>query len=77
MRTPIWESSAGALVALLNGRNPMRKPIDCHTVTLLNGTVLRWSDGEASVTFGGTACRWTPCASRCGTTSGPRSTAPA
>jgi uncharacterized phage protein (TIGR02218 family) len=53
MRTPIWESSAGALVALLNGRNPMRKPIDCHTVTLLNGTVLRWSDGEASVTFGG------------------------
>ena len=42
MRTASWETSAGALAALLNSRVPLNKA-DLYTITLAGGTVLRWS----------------------------------
>lgn len=68
MRTPSWESSTGALAALLNAKVPLERA-DCYTVTLANGTVLRWSGADVAVSFGGNTfalgpgisrnrCRW-------------------
>lgn len=52
MRTPFWESSAGALAALLNSGAPLNKA-DAYIITLSNGTVLRWSGADVELTFGG------------------------
>jgi uncharacterized phage protein (TIGR02218 family) len=52
MRTPIWETSAGALAALLNSAAPINKA-DVYVITLSNGTVLRWSGSDIQLTFGG------------------------
>jgi uncharacterized phage protein (TIGR02218 family) len=52
MRTPIWETSAGALAALLNSGAPLNKA-DVYIITLANGTVLRWSGADTQLTFGG------------------------
>lgn len=41
MRTPLWETSPGALVALLNARGPLNKA-DLYTLTLSDGTAYRW-----------------------------------
>lgn len=68
MRTPSWESSPGALAALLNSGVPLERA-DCYTITLAGGQVLRWSGGDVALTFGGhtfalgpgitrTRCRW-------------------
>lgn len=52
MRTPTWESSAGALATLLNSGAPLNKA-DVYVITLANGTVLRWSGADVAITFGG------------------------
>lgn len=52
MRTALWETSAGALAALLNSRVPLQKA-DLYTLTLAGGTVLRWSGADVPLTGGG------------------------
>lgn len=52
MRTPEWETSPGALAALLNSRVPLFKA-DAYTLTLPGGQVLRWSGFDRVLTFGG------------------------
>ena len=52
MRTPVWETSAGALAGLLNSGAPLTKA-DVYDITLPNGTVLRWSGADVAITFGG------------------------
>lgn len=52
MRSPTWETSAGALVALLNSGAPLNKA-DVYTVTLASGQVFRWSGTDTPLTFGG------------------------
>lgn len=52
MRTPTWESSTGALAALFLTAAPLIKA-DCWTITLLDGTVLRWSGADTPLTFDG------------------------
>jgi uncharacterized phage protein (TIGR02218 family) len=47
MRTALWETSVGALAALLNSGAPLSK-CDLYTVTLSNGTVLRWTNSESA-----------------------------
>jgi uncharacterized phage protein (TIGR02218 family) len=54
MRTPLWESSAGALASLLNTRTDL-VVFDLYTLTLPGGTVLRWSGTDARVTVNGTS----------------------
>lgn len=49
MRAALWETSAGALAALLNARGPIEKA-DLYTITLQGGTVLRWSGHDAAIT---------------------------
>jgi len=57
MKTVVWEPSTGALIAwLLTHRQAM--PVDLWTVTLLNGSVLRWSGGDRLVTVNGST--WAP-----------------
>lgn len=51
MRTPTWETSPGALTALLNSRAPLRKA-DLWTVTLASGAVLQWSGGDTALQAG-------------------------
>lgn len=69
MRTALWETSAGALAALLNSGAPLNK-CDLYTITLANGTVLRWTSYEAPVRGNGllwglgpgierSRCKWT------------------
>lgn len=53
MRTPSWESSSGALAALLNSRTDL-VIFDLYTITLPGGTVLRWSGTDMPVTVNGT-----------------------
>lgn len=53
MRTPSWESSAGALVALLNSSTQVHMA-DVYTLTLSGGTVLRYSGSDTPVTIPGT-----------------------
>lgn len=53
MRTPLWETSAGALAALLNARGPLEKA-DLYTLALAGGgTVLRWSGAAAELSGNG------------------------
>lgn len=52
MRTPTWETSPGALVALLNSGAPLNKA-DLYTVTLAGGTQLRWSGADVALTVNG------------------------
>lgn len=52
MRTPLWETSPGALAALLNSLAPLHKA-DVYTVTLLGGQVLRWSGTDVPLTLNG------------------------
>lgn len=48
MRTPLWETSAGALVNLLNSGAPLHKA-DLYTLTLPSGSVLRWSGADMAL----------------------------
>lgn len=50
MRTPEWETSPGALAALLNSRAPLIKA-DVYTLTLAGGAVLRWSGADRALQF--------------------------
>jgi uncharacterized phage protein (TIGR02218 family) len=52
MRTALWERSPGALAALLNSRVPLNKP-DVYTLTLVDGTVFRWSGSDVAITGNG------------------------
>lgn len=52
MRTALWETSAGALAALLNARGPLNKA-DLYTLTLAGGTVYRWSGSDVALSGGG------------------------
>ncbi|MFZ5544405.1 MAG: DUF2163 domain-containing protein [Pseudomonadota bacterium] len=52
MRTALWETSPGALVALLNARAPI-ECADLYTVTLADGTVYRWSGSDVAITGNG------------------------
>lgn len=52
MRTPLWETSAGALAALLNARGPLNKA-DLYTLALAGGTVLRWSGSDVALSGNG------------------------
>lgn len=52
MRAALWETSAGALAALLNSKAPLNKA-DLYTITLAGGSVLRWSGGEIILSGGG------------------------
>jgi len=52
MRTPIWETSPGALAALLNSKAPLNKA-DLYTLTLPGGAVYRWCGSDVVLTGGG------------------------
>lgn len=52
MRTALWETSTGALAALLNSKQPLNKA-DLYTLTLASGTVYRWSGSDLVLTGGG------------------------
>jgi len=52
MKTPIWEPSPGHLVAWLLA-NTTAKPIDLWTITLQDGTILRYSGTDVAVTVNG------------------------
>lgn len=52
MRTALWETSSGALAALLNSGAPLNKA-DLYTLTLGNGTVFRWSGADVALTGNG------------------------
>nr|WP_316642887.1 DUF2163 domain-containing protein [uncultured Roseateles sp.] len=56
MRSTLWETSAGALVALLNSGAPLNKA-DLYTLTLASGAVLRWSGSD--VPLAGNGHLWT------------------
>ena len=52
MRSALWETSVGALVALLNSGKPVNMA-DLYTLTLANGTVFRWSGAAFGITGNG------------------------
>lgn len=52
MKTPTYESSAGALTALFASRAPFFKA-DCYTWTFIDGTVLRTTDADVAISYGG------------------------
>lgn len=52
MRAPLWETSAGALAALLNARGPLNKA-DLYTIALAGGSVLRWSGSDIALAGNG------------------------
>lgn len=52
MKRPTWEPAEGALVLWLNA-NRQATPVDLWTITLLGGTVLRYSGGDAPITVAG------------------------
>lgn len=52
MRTPNWESSAGALTALLNSGQPLNKA-DLYEIQLASGDVLRWTSAEVALSAAG------------------------
>jgi uncharacterized phage protein (TIGR02218 family) len=56
MRTALWETSTGALAALLNSGAPLTKA-DLFTLTLAAGTVYRWSGCDVALSGGGNT--WT------------------
>ena len=51
MRTPTWETSTGALAAMFAEFGPVIFG-ECWTITLADGTVLRWSGHDTSLTLG-------------------------
>jgi len=51
MRTASWESSTGALAALLNAAVPLITA-DCYTLSLPDGSVRRWSGADVPVALG-------------------------
>ena len=51
MRTPSWETSSGALAALLGSGAPLEKT-DVYTITLRGGTVYRWSAHDLALQLG-------------------------
>jgi uncharacterized phage protein (TIGR02218 family) len=68
MRTALWETSPGALAALLNSGAPLQG-CDLYTITLANGQVLRWTSADAPIIGNGqiwalgpgierTRCKW-------------------
>lgn len=57
MKQPSWEPYAGALVAWLLVHKEAR-PVDLWTITLVDGTVLRYSSADWACTVNGTT--WTP-----------------
>lgn len=57
MKSPSWEPYAGALVAWLLVHKEAR-PVDLWTITLADGTVLRYSSADWQCTINGTT--WTP-----------------
>lgn len=63
MRQPSWEPSAGALRAWLLA-NTQAKPVSLWTVTLVAGTVYRWTDGDVAITVNGTTWSLGPGLSR-------------
>lgn len=52
MRTPTWESSAGALATFLNTATQVHMA-DLYTITLSGGTVLRYTSADVPVTVNG------------------------
>ncbi len=52
MKTPVWEPSAGALLAWLLA-NQQATPVDLWTITLQGGTVLRYSGADVPITVNG------------------------
>ena len=52
MRTPSWESSVGALAALLNSGAPLLKA-EIYRVKLRSGAVYRWSSGDTALQVAG------------------------
>ena len=56
MRSALWETSGGALAALLNAGGPLNKA-DLYTLTLSDGTVYRWSGSD--VALSGNSQTWT------------------
>lgn len=51
MRTPTWETSPGALLAMFNEFGPLIKA-DVWTITLASGQVLQWSGADAPLQLG-------------------------
>lgn len=61
MLTPSWETSAGALLALLNGVNANELWMaDLYTFTLLGGQVLRYSGSDIPLTVNGSTFQLGP-----------------
>jgi uncharacterized phage protein (TIGR02218 family) len=52
MRSPLWETSEGALAALLNSGAPLEMA-DLYTITLANGQVLRWTSADRPIRANG------------------------
>lgn len=52
MRSPSWESSAGALAAFLNTTTQVYM-VDLFTFTLTSGAVVRWTSADQPVTVNG------------------------
>lgn len=52
MRKPSWETAPGALAAFLSSHPTQASMVDVHTVTLTNGTTLRWVNLDQDVTLG-------------------------
>lgn len=52
MRTPLWETSLGALATLLNSRTDL-VVLDLYTLTLSSGAVYRWSGTDVVVKVNG------------------------
>lgn len=52
MKTPTYETSTGALTALFASRAPFFK-VDCYTWTFIDGTVLRTTDADTPISYGG------------------------
>lgn len=52
MKTALWETSPGALAALLHARGPLNKA-DVYTLTLAGGAVYRWSGHDTAIAGNG------------------------
>lgn len=61
MKTPLWESSAGALMALMfpSGRpNRTLTFAQLYTFNLITGEVLRYATGDRAITYPGAGGTW-------------------
>jgi len=65
MKAPVWEPSAGALVAWLLA-NTAARPIDLWTIKLKNGTTLRWTSGDVIVSVNSVTWSLGPAITRTG-----------